>query len=356
MRPKKRRKDLLAVTWHLKGILRQHASIVEALRSAALDAPNRRVESILLALADDLAAGYSMTEAMRRRPRFYPPFYVDLVQAGEKAGRVAEVFPELEVLLQRAGAFRNRLKYYCLYLGAILAVEVTIVAFSFVKLWPVFFDLYAEFGARLPWFARVVSGFMTRIGSGDVLAFAMGLAFLIVTSWYLAKLVRARGNVAGAAGWIGLSIPFLRGIIIRQNLGHVALVLEQLLAARVPLDKALEDAAALDLNPIFASMLQRVRQRVLRGSTLTNALAREINVPTAFRGFVSLGESSGLLPEALGRVAQLYQRQAAKTSRILLDIISPLGVVILACGVFWFHCTLFIMVMTMSDIVNQAGW
>lgn len=47
----------------------------------------------------------------------------------------------------------------------------------------------------------------------------------------------------------------------------------------------------------------RVCERVKKGFTLSEAFKDERGLPASFKTMVSLGETSGLLPEALGRIS-----------------------------------------------------
>jgi len=322
------RRDLIAVTGQLAAIVRSNAPIMGGLEAAALDAPNGKLESIFLALRDDIASGLSIEEAMRRRPRFFPRFYTDLVKVGEETGKLHETFTELAEDVLQALSFHDVITVYKLYIGFVLLVQLIIAAFLCVRVLPSFTGVLADFGVPAPRSVRVLMGVANYIIAWRWLPLLL-VACLVLVVWKV--LLKRRGLFKTAFSVLLVHLPFLGGIVTKKNLGHIALVLEKLVAAGVPLDAALEDAALLEVNPVYRSVLRRVKERVQNGETLSNAMAMERKLPASFRGLISVGESSGLLPEALGRVSRLYQRQAAKTSKILLDVTAPVGVVALGC-------------------------
>ena len=322
------RRDLLAVTRQLAAIIRTNAPVTGGLEAAALDAPNRKLEDIFLALRDDIASGLSIEEAMRKRPRFFPRFYTDLVKVGEETGKLDETLSELVEDVLRTLSLQDVIMSYSLYIGAVLLVQCTIAVFLCVKVVPMFTGILADFGVPAPRSVRVLMAVTNYLIAWKWLPLLL-VACVALVVWRV--LLKRRGMFSAAVGGLLVRIPLLRGIVTKKNLGHVALVLEKLVAAGVPLDVALEDAASLDINPIYRSALRRIKERVENGETLNGAMEEERNLPASFRGLISIGESSGLLPEAFGRIGRLYQREAAKTSKILLDVTAPAGVVALGC-------------------------
>ena len=125
-----------------------------------------------------------------------------------------------------------------------------------------------------------------------------------------------------------------------------------MLAGGVPLDTALDDAASLDINPIYADLVRRVHARVRAGQTLRDALARErLLVPRSFRALVSVGESSGLLPEAFGRIGGLYKRDVLKRNKILADTLGPLVVFVLGGLTLFVYGSVFVMIVSMTESI-----
>lgn len=335
----RRERDLLAVTQQLAAIVRANAPMAEGIGAAALDARRDRVEAVLLMLREDLEAGYALAEAMRRRPRFFPAYYVDLVRAGEQTGCLAASLASLSDAIEGSLELRSRLGLYLGYLLFVLAVQMTLGVFFFVKVSPVFTELVADYGGRS---SALMETSLKVFDAVEPLEIFLVLAGVAV--WVLAfpRVARRRGALRWSLSWVGLHLPFLRPLIMKSNLGRIALVLECLTGGGVPLDDALEDAAGLDVCPRFARFLRRVRERVRSGDTLTTAVQAEgRRLPKSFVTLVSMGESSGRLGEAFARIADIYGRDVAKYHRILMDTLTPLGVLSLGCVGLFFSLLLF---------------
>lgn len=331
-----------------------------------------RVEAVFLTLRDSLSAGAPLSESMSRLRRFFPRFYVDMVKAGEDSGRLAGCIEQLGEESLRCITLAQALRLNLLYLGFVFSIQALLVSFIAVKILPVFADIFREFGCQLPKPTLIVMGvgdwlagygyaaWHPHHGSGGPSAGSwwgpvtvFGPILLIIVSIALAKrLRRRRGLTARPLTSFFLLIPGVRGLLIKQNLATIAVILEKLLAAGVPLDQALDSAAKADVNPMYAESVRRLRKHIMQGETLAAACDAEAHlppIPKSFRGLVSIGEQSGMLPQALARISQFYQAQADKRSRIIVDTLLPFGVIGLGYLTLMIELALFL---TLTGLVD----
>lgn len=342
--------DLLAIFSQLTAIVRCNAPMTAGLDAAKVDAPSPKLHAVLVALRDDIASGLSLSEAMARRPRFFPRYCADLVAAGERTGQLDSCLNQVSEHLLESRNYLNILAGYFAYLGGVLGVQVTLMIFLMTYVVPGFVGVFNDYGVEPPLFMRIV------IQCGDYvrfrwwfIMFAASAAIIFIKLVFVA-LRRGRGS-RYTAGLVLSRIPFLGTLLAKANLSHAAAVLERLLAGGVPIDTALDSVASSSINPLYAETFRRIKERVEAGETLTNAVDREPGMPESFRGFVSLGDSSGLLPEALRRVAQLYRRQVVKTTRVLLDVVTPLGILALGGLTLLFNGAMFATLVSLVDMV-----
>ena len=340
------------VTTQLASIVNCNAPIIEGLESAALDAPSGKIEDVFMVLREDIAEGSTIAEAMDNRPRFFPCYYVDLVKAGEETGSLHKSLDTVCDTIVRLATFREHIQGWLFYLGLVVTFQCLVTLFLLVKVVPTFAAIFAEFGATLPPMTQVL------IKTHDWLILnwpiVLACAGIVLMAWrFVVGLQRKRGLFNRVVGSLFMYGFVIRKIIAKQNLGHIAAVLDPMLAGGVPLDVALEDTASLDINPMYASMLDRLNKKVRNGGTLREALETERWLaPASFRTLVSVGESSGLLPEAFGRIAGLYRRDVLKMNKIMADTIGPLVVFALAGLTLFIVGSLYVALFQMVDTVN----
>ena len=126
-------------------------------------------------------------------------------------------------------------------------------------------------------------------------------------------------------------MPGLRTRLSRNELTMVTRQLASLLAARVPLERALgaviEQAERAAVRDRFAA----VRADVVGGQTFAQALARHPDdFPEVYRALVGAGEQSGDLGLVMGRLADYIESRTALTQKLILAFTYPMIVTVVA--------------------------
>lgn len=110
--------------------------------------------------------------------------------------------------------------------------------------------------------------------------------------------------------------------------------LATLVNAAIPLEQALKIIAAQSENALLAKQLAAVRERVLEGYTLHEALQAS---PKSFdklcRTLVAAGEKTGRLDEVLEKLADHTEQQQTLRNKLTQALIYPIALTLVAAGV-----------------------
>jgi general secretion pathway protein F len=129
---------------------------------------------------------------------------------------------------------------------------------------------------------------------------------------------------AGAAGGGGLATLFARGPFSGDQLAQFTHQLATLLGAGQPLDRALGILLDLPESESAKKLVERVRDRVRGGNTLSSALDEEHGVfPRLYVSLVRAGEAGGSLEETLRRLADYLERAQALRGSVVNALIYP---------------------------------
>jgi len=127
----------------------------------------------------------------------------------------------------------------------------------------------------------------------------------------------------GAAGG-GLAGLFKRGPFTGDQLAQFTHQLATLLGAGQPLDRALGILLDLPEGEHAKKLIERVRERVRGGNTLSSALDEEHGVfPKLYVSLVRAGEAGGSLEETLRRLADYLERAQQLRGSIINALIYP---------------------------------
>ncbi|MEW5300316.1 MAG: hypothetical protein WDW36_003254 [Sanguina aurantia] len=128
----------------------------------------------------------------------------------------------------------------------------------------------------------------------------------------------------GAAGGGGIAGLFKRGPFTGDQLAQFTHQLATLLGAGQPLDRALSILLDLPEGEHAKKMIERVRDRVRGGTTLSQSLDEELGVfPKLYVSLVRAGEAGGSLEETLRRLADYLERAQALRGSIVNALIYP---------------------------------
>lgn len=113
--------------------------------------------------------------------------------------------------------------------------------------------------------------------------------------------------------------------------------LSTLLSAGLPLDEALATVTEQTDQPLLARIFVRVREEVVQGGTLHEALAGQGGVfPDLYVNMTEVGESSGTLDQTLHRLADFLDGQARTRARIQAAMAYPALMTLVGSGVLAF--------------------
>ena len=121
-----------------------------------------------------------------------------------------------------------------------------------------------------------------------------------------------------------------RGLALRAELYHQ---IGSLLAAGLPLIKALETLVERPPTRSFREPLQRLIAALVEGETFTRALSHAQDIPLFDLALLQAGEESGRLPESFRLLADYYRERASQVRSLLGGLAYP---------VFLFHFAVFI--------------
>ncbi len=129
----------------------------------------------------------------------------------------------------------------------------------------------------------------------------------------------------------GRQVAGLRTRLRRSELTMVTRQLASLLAARVPLERALGAVIEQGERAAVRDRFAAVRADVVGGQTFAQALARHPDdFPEVYRALVGAGEQSGDLGLVMGRLADYIESRTALTQKLILAFTYPMIVTVVA--------------------------
>ena len=160
------------------------------------------------------------------------------------------------------------------------------------------------------------------------------------------QLVQLEETAEGGAGLAksgGISLPWKQRRISFKMLGTFTRLLSSLLAAGVPLSKALTILYRETADPAASKKWREVHDLVVDGVSLSDAMSRSPETfPSVYTAMVEAGETGGFLDLVLAQIAEFQARDKELRGKVISAMIYPAVLMFLAIAVLIFLMVFFI--------------
>ncbi len=148
---------------------------------------------------------------------------------------------------------------------------------------------------------------------------------------------------ASSAPAQGLSLNFGSQKVSAKELENFTRLLSSLLAAGVPLSRALTILVKESSNPVASAKWKEVHDMVIDGMSLANAMAKSPDTfPRVYTAMVEAGEAGGFIDVVLAQIADFQAREKELKGKVLTAMLYPCILLVMAIGVLVVLLTFFI--------------
>lgn len=322
--PSIRPAEITTLTRQWSTLIRAGISLVPALQMLQRSGVGPRMSAMLEQIRLDVEGGMPLSQALQQHPAAFPPLYVSMVHAGEKAGILDTMMERLALTLEKNEALRSRVRSALTYPGVVIVVALAVLMLILLHVVPVFEDVFRSFGADLPWSTRAVLALSRAVHAGapwGALA-AIPLALFLRRQWQQPAWQRQWHRHV-------LKLPGIGHMVRTSVLARWAHTLSALLAAGVPLAEALPVAGNATGHPVYARINEHLQRRVAQGGRLSEGMAHTGRFPDLLVQLCTTGEETGTLDSLLGKAAELMTDELDTRVNALSSLIEPLIIVIL---------------------------
>jgi type II secretory pathway component PulF len=253
-----------------------------------------------------LDAGNSLTEGLRACGDYFPPLARDLVEVGERTGRLDDVFAGLaehyEHLLGLQRAFLIGISWPALQLtAAVFVIGLLIWVMGIIP---------AAGGQRTD-----ILGF-GLVGTSGLIKYLLCVG-VVAAGITILVLSVARGRLAAGPMRLLMSVPVIGGCLRTSGLSRLAWTLSLALDSGVDARRAMSLALRATQNAYYTSQMRVVDDAITAGHEFHEALRATGLFPDEFLHALETAELSGTEAESMQRLAQEYRDRAKSAAKIL---------------------------------------
>lgn len=321
-------RDVVILSRQLSTLFEAKVPVVDALKVLIAETANATLKKNLSEVLDDIHSGMSISGALAKHPKAFSKFYVSMVRSGEESGKLDEIFLYLADYLERSYDLMNKAKNALTYPAFVMIAFTGVMIVMLTVVIPKLSSILIETGQTLPLYTRAIIGFSDFIRNFGVFIL-VALAVAVVFLWRYLK--TGVGKMAFAQ--FQISIPAIGTLYRKLYIARIADNLQTLLAGGVPVVRALEIAADVVGNEVYAAIMRDATSAVQAGSPISEALARYDEIPKLMSQSIKIGEETGKLDFILGTLARFYRREVDSAVDNIVSLIEPIMIIVLGLGV-----------------------
>jgi general secretion pathway protein F len=340
-------RDLALVTRQLATLIGAALPIEEALRAAAAQSRQPRIQSMLIAVRAKVLEGHSLANALGSFPAAFPELYRATVAAGEHAGHLAPVLEQLADYTEQRQQSRQKIQMALLYPVILMLASLGIVGFLLGYVVPDVVRVFVDSGQTLPALTRGLILLSELVKAWGALVIVLAVLGVIAFR-------RALRNDDLRRRWHAflLRLPLIGGLIAATETARFASTLAILVRSGVPLVEALAIGAEVVSNRIIRTDVANATQRVREGGSLSRALEASRQFPPMMLHMIASGERSGELDQMLARTARNQENDLAATIGLLVGLFEPFMLVFMGAVVLVIVLAILLPILSLNQLVG----
>ncbi len=342
-----KRKEIIEFANNLSVMLKAGIPLLTALNDLAFTTDNKILRDKILLISKMVEMGSSLSDAIAQHRDIFPDIFIRLIAVGEETGRLDQSLKEVSEHLQRMETLGSAIKRALIYPAFALTATIGAMIFWLIYVLPKLANLFKELQIKLPAITRAVMAASTFTTKYWYIFIIVPLGLLI-----LYKVLRQNRKFKLKTDQIKLSLPVLKLILHNRIMAVFSEQMRLLLNAGIAIDRIFEITAEVLGNEYVKESVLQVREDVMAGSTIGDALKKHPVFPQMLIRMVSVGEQTGGLDEQLAFLADHFIERLEDISQRIGKMLEPIIITIL--GLF-FMIIIIALLIPVYDLVSQIG-
>jgi type IV pilus assembly protein PilC len=317
-------KNLAIFTRQFSVMIDAGLPLVQCLEILGKQEPDKNFSNVILKTREEVEAGASLADAMKKFPKAFDALFTNMIAAGEAGGILDTILKRLAVFIEKNVKLRGEVKSAMTYPIAIIIIAALIVAAILWKVIPTFANLFAGLGADLPLPTRVVIAM-----SNGIIRYGWILLVVIPALAYGFRQYYATDGGRHMVDRLLLKLPVLGPILQKVAVARFCRTLSTLLSSGVPILDGLDITAKTAGNAIIEDAIQTTRTSIERGETISGPLRDTKVFPSMVVQMINVGETTGALDTMLAKIADFYEEEVDTAVAGLLTLLEPLMMAVL---------------------------
>lgn len=314
-------RDVGVFTRQLADLLEGGLTLYQSLDTLVKQTENKSFSRLILEMRDEIKEGNTLSDTLQKYPKVFNPLYISMVRSGETGGMLEAVLVRLAEFSEKEQELRSRIKsalMYPIFLGSFGIITVVVLVVFVV---PKLTGVISDFGQALPLPTRILMGISNILGQWQ---WWLVFVFVLFLSIFIIRQQRRSPEGRLIFDRWKLRLPIMGKLIITGELARLSRTLATLLESGVPVLKSIEIVGHTLSNEVIRRELSSVHTAISKGASLGSSLERGSCFPILMTNMVKVGEKGGMVERSLIKIAETYDREIEKITRMFTTLLEPI--------------------------------
>ena len=311
-------------------------AIVEDLDHAAL-------RKVLGRAVQRLHDGRTLSQALAEE-RAFPKMSIALIATAEESGSMGRILEDMANSMEKGEALTRKIRSITAYPLFVAVFFTIIVVVMTLFVLPQFQKVFGKWDAELPLMTRVVFGVNAAIVHHIwIVAIVLGAMVTFIVLYLRTEV--------GALNFdrLKLALP-LFGVCFRKiAVARFSKNLAIMIRGGVPIATALDITAGVAGNRVIENALRNVRDKIVLGSDIASSMASERVFPGLLIRMISIGESSGRLPDVLEKISEGYESEVEGSIMVATSLFEPAVIIVFGFIILTLVMAIYLPVFSMAS-------
>lgn len=303
-------KSLSVFFQQLEALMTAGVGMAQALDSLAQESGGRMGRLVFM-MASDVRGGAKFSEALRRHPRVFGDFAVEMTRAGETSGTLSSALGHLADFFEREHALHSQVVRALVYPLFLVIASVFLLPLSVLFV-----------GTPTDYLMQTAVPFGAALG---ILAGARILHYYFSSS---PSYNRVREIMLGA-------IPLFGAARRKTSIARFLRMLAALVGAGAGARRAIEVAAGACGNAALKEKLQRATVAIDAGRPFADALQSTGALPRVVASMLAVGQEAGSFERAALKAAEYYEQESAAAMKLVMTMLPPVLLLLVGGYIGW---------------------
>lgn len=340
-------KDLAVMSRQFATMINSGLTLLRALSILAEQTDNAALAKVLGEVRTAVEGGQSLSSALARHPKVFPPLMVNMCRAGEVGGFLDQVLLQLAEGFEAEVKLQAKIKSAMTYPVVVFVIAVLAVIGMLLFIVPTFDSMFSSLGAELPGPTQLLVDMSQGLKRYGV--FMLAAVVAVTGVW---QRVKHRPRVREVVDPLLLKMPVFGMLTQKVALSRFTRNFGTMLHAGVPILQSLEIVGDASGNVVLRRAAKAIEESVRRGDSLSAPLSQHPVFPPMVVQMMAVGEDTGALDLMLHKISEFYDQEVEATTEALTSLIEPLMIAFLGGVVGAMVIALYLPIFSLSDAVG----